>query len=434
MKALSIAAGGRRDLPVTTLLLSLSALAVPSLAALGSPAWMEETSAILIWMTPLLPAFLLAYYRGWAGAALALATGMASLAVAQVIFLVGGVDPPDWPQLLGVVGVYLLFALGIGTMAEILRRERDAAMELALVDPLTGLSNRRHAELFLESAFARAERGSLLSVAVFDLDRFKALNDRWGHATGDRILAEFGGTLKGFTRRSDLSARVGGEEFLTVLSHSDLEGAQIFAERVREKLQSKEFACGPVTVSGGVAVFEKGMGSPDVLLAAADRALYQAKLDGRNRIVVASVSSSTRQAQSGEKMIRAPASSPGNLRVAVVEDDPSVANALGKMIRRLGYDATVFLDPRDFLGGVESGRANPDLLLTDLVMPGMNGLTLVEEVGRRGFDSPVVFMSGYVQGEVTWPGIPGGVSAFLEKPIDPQTLSTTLSEILGGKA
>ncbi len=430
MRAPAQGSNRRGALPTAALVVSLGALAVPSLAAFGSPSWMEDTSALLIWMTPLLPAFLLAYHRGWAGAALALATGMASLAVAQVAFLVGGVEPPEWTQLLVVVGVYLLFAFGIGSLAELLHRERDAARELALTDSLTGLPNRRHAEVYLEAAFAGAQRGSDLSVVIFDLDRFKGFNDRWGHAAGDAVLSTFGGVLRRLTRRSDISARLGGEEFVSVLSHTDGEGAQAFAERVRCEIGTMELPWGRVTVSAGVARFEEGMGSPDILLAAADRALYRAKTEGRDRVVLASphVGPAAAAGLAGEQV--PPLRGSGSRRVAVVDDDPSVAHALGKILKRRGYAVSVFLDPREFLAGLEAGGDPPDVLLTDVVMPGMNGLTLVEEVGRKGFEPPVIFMSGYVHGEVTWPGIPGGVTAFLEKPVDPDALQAAVGGMM----
>lgn len=170
---------------------------------------------------------------------------------------------------------------------ELLHRERRAAERISLIDPLTGLANRRHADLHLDRAFAAAMRGVPLAVVIFDLDRFKTVNDECGHAVGDDVIRAMAQVLGRNTRRMDLSARFGGEEFLVALSDISSGAAMDFADRVREDLRSMEFPCGQVTVSAGVATYAPGMGSADVLIAAADRALYQAKESGRDRAVLA---------------------------------------------------------------------------------------------------------------------------------------------------
>ncbi len=168
-----------------------------------------------------MPAFLLAYYRGLRGVALALAGGMAVLALTQVAVLVLGKTAPNWYLLLAVVAVYVGVCIGIAVFAEILHRERRAAEQMALVDVLTGLPNRRHAEITLDAHFAAAERGIPLSVVMFDLDRFKEVNDRHGHDVGDAALRAFADVLRSNTRRMNLCARFGGEEFIVVLGNSE---------------------------------------------------------------------------------------------------------------------------------------------------------------------------------------------------------------------
>lgn len=122
----------------------------------------------------------------------------------------------------------------------------------------------------------------MLSVVLFDLDNFKTFNDQHGHHAGDEALCGFAGVLTRTTRRMNLSARFGGEEFLSVLAGSDADGTMVFADRVRTALQARSFGGATLTVSAGVAVFHPGMRSPDELVAAADHALYQAKHEGRN--------------------------------------------------------------------------------------------------------------------------------------------------------
>src|SRR5690606_33057351 len=118
----------------------------------------------------------------------------------------------------------------------------------------------------------------------FDLDHFKQYNDTCGHQAGDEALELFAAILTRTTRRMNLSARFGGEEFIAVLAGSDADGAYRFAERVRTALRARNVGAPPLTVSAGVAQYDFSMTSPDDLLSAADRALYQAKRAGRNCI------------------------------------------------------------------------------------------------------------------------------------------------------
>ncbi len=161
--------------------------------------------------------------------------------------------------------------------------------ELASRDELTGLANRRY---FLESAQRELSRvlrhGGHLAVAMFDLDRFKNINDSRGHAAGDRVLREFGRILASEIRGEDVAGRMGGEEFALVISGA--EGARSLCERIRERLASTRVECPPgeafsVTVSVGLAWLEDGPASLDALLSRADEALSRAKAEGRNRVV-----------------------------------------------------------------------------------------------------------------------------------------------------
>jgi diguanylate cyclase (GGDEF)-like protein len=162
----------------------------------------------------------------------------------------------------------------------------------AMVDSLTGLANRRSLEETLRGELARAARfGDSVSVVFADLDKFKAVNDRFGHAAGDEVLKAFAGALRATVRESDVAGRWGGEEFALVLSGTDAEGGARFAERARSMIENTgvEMPDGTVihvTASFGVASFPESRDLHDVL-AAADAALYEAKREGRNRVVVA---------------------------------------------------------------------------------------------------------------------------------------------------
>lgn len=166
--------------------------------------------------------------------------------------------------------------------------ERFTALSrLALTDPVTALANRRGGEEALAREVARARRtGSPMSLVLFDIDRFKNINDRSGHAVGDRVLRGISEILSASQRGSDLAMRWGGEEFLVLLPDVGLAGARIFAERVRENVQNLNVAdAGRITVSAGVSELV-GDEDPAVALARADANLYRAKAGGRNRVEV----------------------------------------------------------------------------------------------------------------------------------------------------
>lgn len=171
-------------------------------------------------------------------------------------------------------------------------RQHRTFEKQALVDPLTGLANRRLCEAAMETELTRAERFSEpLALVLVDLDKFKAINDRHGHPVGDDVLRKFAGTLRESLRDIDLAGRWGGEEFALLLPGTDTAGGVQLAERVRRSLEEAvmEGPGGvgiPVTASFGVASYPAAR-AKDELVAASDAALYEAKRLGRNRVEAA---------------------------------------------------------------------------------------------------------------------------------------------------
>lgn len=163
--------------------------------------------------------------------------------------------------------------------------------ESTIRDPLTGLFNRRHAMAVLEKETARAAQQTdyRLSVILFDIDYFKPINDRHGHLAGDRVLVRLSALAQASIRSGDTLARVGGEEFALVLPGTRQEDAVRIAETVCERVEGERFDVGDdrvsITLSGGVAEWRTDMRGPDDLLSAADRNLYRAKHEGRNRVM-----------------------------------------------------------------------------------------------------------------------------------------------------
>jgi two-component system, cell cycle response regulator len=166
--------------------------------------------------------------------------------------------------------------------------------KLSITDGLTELFNHRHVHELLHEEFDRVNRsGEPIAIAMLDLDRFKQVNDTYGHPTGDVILYETSRILKETAREIDMIGRYGGEEFIVILPESNEQAAARFAERVRERVASHVFQDDAtrvrMTVSAGVAAYpETPASGPDGLIKHADEALYAAKAGGRNRVVRAS--------------------------------------------------------------------------------------------------------------------------------------------------
>jgi two-component system, cell cycle response regulator len=175
---------------------------------------------------------------------------------------------------------------------ERLRDNVQTSIELAITDGLTGLFNRRYMETHLGTLVEQsAERGKPITVLVLDIDYFKAINDSYGHDAGDDVLREFALRMRKATRNIDLACRYGGEEFVIVMPETDMAVATMVAERLRRRIASEPFVIQQgarhleVTISIGIAALSAADDNAATILKRADRALYRAKRDGRNRVV-----------------------------------------------------------------------------------------------------------------------------------------------------
>jgi diguanylate cyclase (GGDEF)-like protein len=179
--------------------------------------------------------------------------------------------------------------LGVSVRSAYLLQE---VRESSLRDALTGCVNRAHALEVVAAELMRARRSHLpVSLIMFDLDRFKSINDRFGHLCGDAVLAEVGARMRASLRSSDLKCRYGGEEFLILLPETPLDGAHRAAETLRQDIADLEIRWNGrvirVTSSFGVACARPNEVDPTPLIARADESLYSAKREGRNCVRVA---------------------------------------------------------------------------------------------------------------------------------------------------
>lgn len=174
----------------------------------------------------------------------------------------------------------------------VLKQLEAKLREMAATDFLTGLANRRQFLTQLEQELSRMHRidGHRASVLMLDSDHFKQINDTFGHATGDDVLRHLAVLMQDQLRKIDTVGRVGGEEFAMLLPGADLPAAEVFAERLRKKIAETPMAYDdsviPLTVSIGVAGMKAGDASADDALVRADRALFRAKVCGRNNVAV----------------------------------------------------------------------------------------------------------------------------------------------------
>jgi two-component system cell cycle response regulator len=190
----------------------------------------------------------------------------------------------DTRSLVAIVERELGGAVKIATLVE-------ESQRLAATDALTGLMNRRAFASMMDSELSRCERhGYPLSVLLLDIDHFKQINDRRGHAAGDRVLAAMGDLLKRHLRRSDWAARWGGEEFVVACTSTDAAGSLVAAERLRSAIEEMRVLDEtgdriPVTASVGTATLRSGE-ALESFVDRADRAMYQSKASGRNRVTM----------------------------------------------------------------------------------------------------------------------------------------------------
>jgi diguanylate cyclase (GGDEF)-like protein len=242
----------------------------------------------------IVPIILTAWVRGWRfGAAIA----FFAASVWTGAHYIAGFPTPNHAYLLWNIlmrfGVFSTVAYAFGTLKITL----DSEMKSARLDPLTGIVNRREFLRALESELNRANHlGSIFSIAYFDLDNFKRLNDTSGHSEGDRAIRTVGAALQQTCRKMDIPGRLGGEEFALLLPETDEATAQGVIQRFHERFSADMKNQGwELGVSIGIVSYQGNGCSTPQLLHAADQAMYKAKKAGKNHVYSETLNSSTGQ-------------------------------------------------------------------------------------------------------------------------------------------
>ncbi len=217
--------------------------------------------------------------------------GYAAITWGRIRSVVGMIVPITF--FLGAVFVLLVSSLSLDTALDV---KRISTLEIEnITDPLTGIYNRRYLDRRIDEEVKRALRYDFpLSVLMLDIDRFKAVNDRFGHRAGDAVLSKLGQTIAQSVRRSDVVARYGGEEVLVIATHTPIHAAAELGERLRRLVEATDFTTHDrpdrqslqVTVSIGIAALNAEKNDSRSLIQSADEALYRAKKEGRNRIAM----------------------------------------------------------------------------------------------------------------------------------------------------
>ena len=261
---------GRTERAVQSILLAgmLGSVAVAHLIGIAGYFWVYGYLVMAFALAPMR----LALLCGWA-------------TVLGAYFFGVGLDTPATS--IGFLATALLVTFLSALSAFQVRKQREALEAAASTDPLTGAGNRRRMGLELEQIATIAARGGgLPGLLVLDLDHFKRVNDGFGHEAGDRVLTDFAEIVRLAVRKSDRLYRMGGEEFLLLLPTLEPSGLPVVANklcrRVAERLRSP---AGPVTVSVGATLYNRGE-LVSQWLARADEAVYRAKAEGRNQVVL----------------------------------------------------------------------------------------------------------------------------------------------------
>jgi two-component system, cell cycle response regulator len=321
-------------------------------------------------------------------------------------------------------------------LEQALKVELEEKRRQSLTDPLTGTNNRRYFERQLHKDFKRAQRGGgPMSLLMLDIDHFKNINDRYGHAAGDAVLQELVLRIRqSLTRETDWCARIGGEEFVIVLADTPLTGAAQVAERLRQAIAGVPVVTNAgtiaVTASIGVVDFQPASGRESVSLEALvrdlDANMYLSKQNGRNRVTLPQPSSAGERGPTAAAALQPKAPARRALRTILYTDDEPDIRMIVQTALGLAEGLTVHTADSGERALELAHQLQPDLLMLDVMMPGLDGPGTLKRLRADPAIAqiPVIFVTAKATPEDVVKFRALGALAVIPKPFDPMQLPT----------
>ncbi len=312
------------------------------------------------------------------------------------------------------------------------------ARELAIRDSVTGLFNRRHLETQLTFAWKFAERyGHTMGVVLIDLDRFKQVNDTFGHLAGDQVLREFADLLKRVARATDIVGRYGGDEFLVILSKLEPHAAAAFGERLLASVRQHVFCAQSLRLhlgcTLGMATSQQLASASDAqhLLQYADTALYAAKRAGRNRLVVWSPELHELPASAVAAPPPAPPAAPAvKGRILIADDDELIGRLVQRSLTPRGYEVTIATTAAEARAQYEAQPGFFDVALVDLQLGADDGLAVVDYLRSQDNYLVPIIITGHASLDNAVASMRHGVYDFVQKPFTPGHLLALVARAL----
>ncbi len=306
-----------------------------------------------------------------------------------------------------------------------LEEANERLQQQAVHDGLTGLPNHRSFHQRLTEFVHRVGRyGETFSVAMLDVDHFKAYNDAYGHQEGDLALQQIAQIISKSLREADLPARYGGEEFAIIMPHTSKTLARIGVERIRKAIDTFVFRNGKLTISGGIAECPSDGVTANEVLEKADRALYHSKLTGRNRVCL--------WATSPEDNISAESSSEGRVvTVLVVENDREARRAMESALHQAGYELSRASSTQEAIGLLRSQKF--DIMLSDSLILGTEGMQVLGLASSIHPMMPIVVTTAPSMANEARQAMRHGITDLLVKPFNVQELPVVIERNLERK-
>ena len=296
---------------------------------------------------------------------------------------------------------------------------------LAVRDELTGLNNRRSFENEIRRAWQLSQRYRYpIGLLMMDLDKFKSLNDNYGHMIGDAVLKEFARILEEVARKTDILARYGGDEFAVILTNANAEQTKEFAQRLRDAVGKHVFCEDryPLQMSvsiGAASSAHPGIDKESDLLSLADRACYLAKDSGQGGVSSADeLSPGEQPTPPANKPAAEPAVPDKQGQIMIIDDEVIICSMFEKMLTPAGFTVLTETNPLRALERIREMPDQIDLALIDLKMPEMNGIDVIKAIKAMAPEIVCVVLTGFASVDNTIAAMRAGAYDFMQKPVD----------------